>query len=154
MCEQGAASITVDRCTQELRQSDIFSCSRRSRSDNKKGRPVWVALAAWHMCPNYGLFGIPRDEGCNASEQRPATKAVLARVDRCGSSRIDLGCRVWCGHEHQDGPICRCAGQGTSPFTLLQGVNREFFVRSAPAVLGRREESWRRRSDRAAARSR
>ena len=25
MCEQGAASITVDRCTQELRQSDIFT---------------------------------------------------------------------------------------------------------------------------------
>jgi hypothetical protein len=112
---------------EELRQSDIFSCSRRSRSDNKKGRPVWVALAAWHMRPIYGLLGIPRNEGCNASEQRLATKAVLARVDRCGSGRIDLGCRVWCGHEHQDGPICRCAGQGTSPFTLLQGVNREFF---------------------------
>jgi hypothetical protein len=53
---------------------------------------------------------------------------VLARVDRCGSRRIDLGCRVRGGHEHQDGPICGCAGQGTSPVTLLQGVNREFFV--------------------------
>ena len=122
---------------EELRQSDIFSCSRRSRSDNKKGRPVWVALAAWHMRPIYGLLGIPRNEGCNASEQRLATKAVLARVDRCGSGRIDLGCRVWCGHEHQDGPICRCAGQRTSPFTLLQGVNREFFgCDSGSGVVG------------------
>jgi hypothetical protein len=60
---------------------------------------------------------------------------VLARVDRCGSGRIDLGCRVRGGHEHRNGPICRCVAQRTSPVTLLQGVNREFLVRLRPAVL-------------------